>query len=1172
MKGDTLNDNLQVFKNADFNWAAQLQDVWHDAPWDVPNLHEKVRKEFSDKLDQLKRERVRSPLGWLLVGSGGVGKTHLLSAIRKQASQQGVGFVLVDMTDVRDFWDVVLQGYLDSLQTLYVGEEYQYQVLFRQFIKILGARNADQNLSILARRKTEALSDDLLKIVSFLRKSHPKEAMEYQDAIRALICLNSHSLEISATGYNWLQGQDIDADVAAKLGFTKRQRRASEIVRALSWIMSLSGPTILAFDQLDPIIQQYRHQAAVELESTAMERGTALTIIEQIGAGLAAVTGMTYKTLVIVSGVESTFSLLEDLTSRTYLDRFEDPYRLERSEKQNVYELIIGARLGPVYQEAGFVPPYPTWPFSPRAIAGLGNESVREVLKLCERHRRDCLLKGEVTELQTFRVSDKATPPTVVDPVHPPPAFAELERQFQNYFDEASPEDLLEEKQEDERLAPLYRTALQCLIHEHEAEIPEHIEPMVEHEFSGGRTTKPLHARLRVVDHQQESREDHFCIRALQRAHHGAYQARLKAAMTQSGIDKSLKFRHLVIVRTLPLPGGSQTELLTRKFRDAGGRIHNPTNEELRTLAALQRLVGQHDPHFPEWLQQRRPVSKLGLGTTLTPGSRFDDAEPKDLTPAANPTVTPATTPPESSPVAPPVSPAATPAATQPTTQPIANPATPIATSTATPTGTTTPSSQSPSATTTKSGEPQSGGEPGSSAPGKRAIPGGPDEHVSMDPNGTGGPSPAMSGSTVLSFGRAMIGMGELGDPMAVPLPLLAKHTIILGGSGSGKSVTVRRLVEEAALAGIPSIVVDCAQDMCFFDQVWSSPPPGWQEGDPARAAQFSQCVEQIVWTPGSLSSGNPLSFRPLPDFTDVRDDPEDLQDAVAMAGDGLRQIVAPGNSQKSRNCEGILAKSLRHFAIHFPDKGLGHYIEMLRELPQQAEVGVPNEQKLAQDMAGSLSAARETNPLFGGAGRSLDPAVLFGDDSPRPKTRISVISLVKMMSQDAAQGFLNQLAMELFAWIKRHPTPPGDRPLRGLLVIDEARDFVPSLRSSLCKESVMRLAAQARKYRLGLVFATQHPKDIDTKIVGNCATHLYGLNNSPAALETLGELMKLKGASGSGDIPKLKAGQFYFHNAEADLNRPLKIQIPMSLTYSPSNPLEESEILRKGEQSRELL
>lgn len=197
--------------------------------------------------------------------------------------------------------------------------------------------------------------------------------------------------------------------------------------------------------------------------------------------------------------------------------------------------------------------------------------------------------------------------------------------------------------------------------------------------------------------------------------------------------------------------------------------------------------------------------------------------------------------------------------------------------------------------------------------------------------------------------------------------------------------------------------------------------------------------------------------------------------------------------------------------------------------------------------------------------GTPLAPLVLFGDDRPSNRVRISVISLAWLKTLGAQRSFLNQLSMLLFSWIKKNPHPPNDRALRGLLVIDEAKDFVPSGRASECRESLMRLAAQARKYRLGLIFATQHPKDIETKIVGNCATHLYGRNDSPASLQTLDELMKQRGGSGS-DIGRLKKGQFYFCNADAGHPLPFKTQIAMSLT--PGRLLEESELLTKAQAS----
>src|SRR5204863_6514700 len=98
---------------------------------------------------------------------------------------------------------------------------------------------------------------------------------------------------------------------------------------------------------------------------------------------------------------------------------------------------------------------------------------------------------------------------------------------------------------------------------------------LVDTAFGGGNTTRPLHARLRLIYHKENEREEHFCLRALQLTHARAYQVRLKAALTQSGIDRRLKFRQLAVVRTAPLPGGAETQRLTEKSQAVGGRFLN---------------------------------------------------------------------------------------------------------------------------------------------------------------------------------------------------------------------------------------------------------------------------------------------------------------------------------------------------------------------------------------------------------------------------------------------------------------------------------------------------------------------------------------------------------------------------------------------------------------------
>ena len=407
--------------------------------------------------------------------------------------------------------------------------------------------------------------------------------------------------------------------------------------------------------------------------------------------------------------------------------------------------------------------------------------------------------------------------------------------------------------------------------------------------------------------------------------------------------------------------------------------------------------------------------------------------------------------------------------------------------------------------------------------------------------------------------------VGKPGDAIGMPVRSLSKHAVVLAGSGSGKTVFLKRLIEESALLGVPSIVIDVANDMAALDERWAEPPSGWTDDDREKAERYHRNAEVVVWTPGK-ESGNPLFFEPLPDLAPLVDDDEELDTAVSMVVETLAPVLAPGQSAAAKQKRALLTSSLRHLARN-GGGGLDALTELLGDLPPEAGPGMTKDSKLASDMADALRAEIVTNAMLRSSGTAFDPAVLFGSDRASDPTRVSVVSLVGLPGLEAQRYFLNQLAMTLFSWIKKNPDP-GDRPMRGLLVIDEAKDFVPSTKGTVCRESLNRLVAQARKYRLGMVFATQNPKDIDNKIIGNCATHVYGKMNAPAAIATVKEQLQAKGGSGD-DVSKLPHGRFYIHNADSEFARPTKIVAPLCLSRHPDSPLDESTVLAKAAASR---
>jgi DNA helicase HerA-like ATPase len=213
--------------------------------------------------------------------------------------------------------------------------------------------------------------------------------------------------------------------------------------------------------------------------------------------------------------------------------------------------------------------------------------------------------------------------------------------------------------------------------------------------------------------------------------------------------------------------------------------------------------------------------------------------------------------------------------------------------------------------------------------------------------------------------------------------------------------------------------------------------------------------------------------------------------------------------------------------------------------------------------MADGLRARLAIDPLLGREGKRLDPGMLFGLKPANARTRISVISLSGLESLPSRCRFLSQLAMTLFTWIRKNPAGPA-KPLTGLFVLDEAKDFVPAVRTTGCSAGLIRLAAQARKYGLGLIFASQEPKSIDHRVVANASTQLLGRFNSPASIEAARGLLRDKGGDGE-DIARLATGRFYAVSAE--LAAPRRIAVP--LCASDHATLSDAEVLARAAASR---
>lgn len=1063
---------LEAFRSVNFDWTRQLKSVWWDPAYHVPSLHEAVIDDLISYFKARTRDTCLTgePLGRVIVGPAGYGKTHLIGELRRRTWSMGSWFILLDFIGIKDFWSSVALGFLNSLQVRMPSGQTQYDSLIIKLAELLELRS---DLIVISNKLKDNPGELVRALVNLfvgaLSHLHPQDTLQHRDIVTALILLISEDLDYHSVAHAWLQGMSLDAEVVKPLGF-KSQNSPIKVIEGLSWIMSLVAPTLIAVDQIDAIVSASSAFARARVSNANQEQLEALSIVEALAEGLMDLHEKKRRAVTVVSCLEATWKVL-GISTVSVTDRYLDATALRAMNSLETAQQLVAARLGAAYEACGFTPPYPTWPFNVSAFETAIGMSPRQLLKACEAFRQRCVAEGCVKECLSFDLTME-----VKSPAPKPDGFSEAyERELA-----ATTINHLSSADQEEQLRTLLDATLRLF--EKHLELPDAIDVEVQRDPDQKRPS--LHGRLSFTFHNEGDREQHYCFRILGHTNPIAFQSRLKAAMTASGIDTALKFRHLFILRWGEVPGGAKTKLLVEQFVKAGGKFVRPHDDDLRVFVALQAMARADAPGFDAWLRTRKPLFDTALFQTA------GLAPPPFLNAPSTPTNGAASGPKEDN-----------------------------------------------------SG-PVHGSSDGVHKPGTPPQP----KPANLSA------SESASGPRSIPIGRRYE-RGKVGDLVSLAADLLPRHVAIFAGPGSGKTVLLRRIVEEAALLGIPAVVLDINNDLSRLGDRWPEYPEGFTTKDVAKAAEFHARSEVVIWTPGA-PNGNPISLPLLPDFAGIGDKQDELTEiernqAVDMALETLSPYVG-GAGQKAKLMRGVLANALQFFSKKGSSE-LDDLIDLLADLPENvSQIG--DSYKLAREIADQLRAAVATNPMLRSAGAKLDPNRLFNGVSG--KTRVSVINF-SGLGEEARQSFVNQLQMSLFSWIKQHPSPSGR-----LYVLDEAQNFAPSQTQTPCKESVRSLVAQARKYGLGMILATQLPKGIDNGIVSNCTTHVYGRMSSPNTISAIQELMTAKGGAAE-DIGRLSKGEFYFSTDGFD--RPVKIRTPMCLTWHSTNPPKPEEVIQKA-------
>ena len=419
-------EELTALAGLTFNWTRALDDVWTDQRYHVDGLHAVTAALIGSGIRSVTADGAR-PLGIVIQGQRGVGKTHLLGWTREQVQREGGFFFLVGDLFTKAFWEQVLGSMVEQLLPLPDGSRNQLAALLTRLADQVGL---DGGFRAQVTGEVPPTPEGLKVFIAALRRAAPSLGLICQDTARALVLLASPLQEDQDVGYYYLTGNEVDLQDRRHWRINSTRKIPRLLVNEVSQLLALAGPIVLAIDQVDALIDELVGHSA---DDAAQSRPLA-----DVATGLMALRDVAHRTLTIVSCLPESWEYIRKYGVDTVTDRFREARQLRNIPSADVGRLMIEKRFAVDFGRAGFEPPYPTWPILPVAFDDASKYTARALLKRIEAHVGRCLQDQAIVELDQLDDAPAGSQPLTADAPAESPGLGALDRLFARLAEQAS--------------------------------------------------------------------------------------------------------------------------------------------------------------------------------------------------------------------------------------------------------------------------------------------------------------------------------------------------------------------------------------------------------------------------------------------------------------------------------------------------------------------------------------------------------------------------------------------------------------------------------------------------------------------------------------------------------------------------------------------------------------
>lgn len=438
----------------------------------------------------------------------------------------------------------------------------------------------------------------------------------------------------------------------------------------------------------------------------------------------------------------------------------------------------------------------------------------------------------------------------------------------------------------------------------------------------------------------------------------------------------------------------------------------------------------------------------------------------------------------------------------------------------------------------------------------------------------------------------------------------LVTHAVCVGMTGSGKTGLCVGLLEEAAIDGIPAIIIDPKGDLSNLlltfpelksedfipwvneddarkkslsienyagkqAEMWKNGLEAWGQ-DKERIKRLKNAVDFTIFTPGS-NAGIPVSI--LSSFSTPEEsiliDSDLLQERINTTVTSLLNLLGEDADPLQSREHILLSTILDYFWKEGRNLDLAGLIYAIQK-PPVSKIGVfdlesffPSKDRfeLAMKLNNLLAAPGFSSWI---EGEPLDINRFYYTKDGKP--RISIFS-ISHLNDAERMFFVSLLLTQLLGWMR---SQSGTTSLRALFYMDEVFGYLPPVANPPSKGPLMTLLKQARAFGLGIVLSTQNPMDLDYKGLSNTGTWFIGRLQTDRDKDRV--LDGLEGASAGAkldrkEMEKIITGLgkrvFLMNNVHED--NPVAFETRWVMSYL-RGPLTRNQIKKLMEQKKENL